>query len=74
MENIIAALNAAQYHATRRAAEDYLRDAAIQVPLYYAYLLQIATDANNVPEESKILAAIQFKNGVDRYWRKSAKQ
>lgn len=40
-------------------------------PSYYVYLQSAYIDAR-LPEEVRFLAIIALKNGVDKYWRKTA--
>ncbi|GAA6004411.1 hypothetical protein JCM10207_000715 [Rhodosporidiobolus poonsookiae] len=42
------------------------------LPGYYALLTGIFTARQGVPPELRLQAALQFKNGVDKYWRKGA--
>lgn len=74
MEQVLAALNAAQHTETRKLAEQFLQT-AIYEKSYYLHVYQIATlESPTVAYETKVLAAIQFKNGIDKFWRKTAKQ
>ncbi|BGP12651.1 hypothetical protein JCM10213v2_000568 [Rhodosporidiobolus nylandii] len=42
------------------------------LPGYYALLVGIFTARDGVQREVRLQAALQFKNGVDKYWRKGA--
>ncbi|CCD25034.1 karyopherin KAP120 NDAI_0E02170 [Naumovozyma dairenensis CBS 421] len=53
----------------QKSAEQQLKQWEIQ-PGYHYYLQSIYLDLSNTLQ-SRWLAAIQFKNGVDRYWRSS---
>lgn len=44
------------------------------LPGYYALLTGIFTARQGVPPELRLQAALQFKNGVDKYWRKGAQK
>ncbi|BGP36629.1 hypothetical protein JCM10449v2_000530 [Rhodotorula kratochvilovae] len=57
--------------ALRTAAGDQLA-AWATLPGYYGYLVQAVEARAAVPPEIRQQAAIQLKNGVDRYWRKGA--
>ncbi|GAA6047821.1 hypothetical protein JCM3770_004659 [Rhodotorula araucariae] len=57
--------------ALRSAAGTQL-EAWAHAPGYYAHLVQTVQARTLVPPEIRQQAAIQLKNGVDRYWRKGA--
>ncbi|KAJ5625877.1 hypothetical protein N7510_002186 [Penicillium lagena] len=40
-------------------------------PMYYSFLQDVFLD-HSVPNEVRYLAIIQLKNGIDKYWRKTA--
>jgi hypothetical protein len=42
------------------------------LPGYYSLLVGIFTARGGVQQEIRLQAALQFKNGVDKYWRKGA--
>jgi hypothetical protein len=42
------------------------------LPGYYSLLVGIFTAREGVQREIRLQAALQFKNGVDKYWRKGA--
>jgi len=44
------------------------------LPGYYAHLVQAVEARTHVPPDIRQQAAIQLKNGVDRYWRRGAVQ
>lgn len=73
LQNVVAALDAVYTSHDRGEAEAYLTHAEINLPGYYSMLLHIYTNPgyNRLVQS---LASITFKNGVDKYWRKSAKQ
>lgn len=53
----------------------YLERAEAELPGYYVLLLQIALSADaGFAEDTRLLAAIQLKNGVDKSWRRTAKK
>ncbi|GAA5932542.1 hypothetical protein JCM3775_005950 [Rhodotorula graminis] len=55
----------------RKAAGDQLASWAI-LPGYYHHLVQAVEARHHVPPDIRQQAAIQLKNGVDRYWRRGA--
>lgn len=65
----------AAVHSThdRVSAEAFLTYAEINVIEYYPILQHIYLD-DVYEENTRILAAITFKNGIDKYWRRSAKK
>lgn len=42
------------------------------MPGYYSFLVGVFTQREGVPREIRLQAAVQFKNGLDKYWRKGA--
>lgn len=75
MEQICFALEATHSGPRSSEAEAFLLSAETECPGYYSLLQQIYIDpASRANEASRLLAAISFKNGIDKYWRKSAKQ
>lgn len=40
-------------------------------PMYYSFIQDVFLD-HSVPNEVRYLAIIQLKNGIDKYWRKTA--
>jgi hypothetical protein len=42
------------------------------LPGYYSYLVNIFNSATQVEDQVRLQALLQFKNGVDKYWRKTA--
>lgn len=44
------------------------------LPGYYSLLVGIFTATEGVQREIRLQAALQFKNGVDKYWRKGAQK
>lgn len=45
-----------------------------RAPRFYAYLVDVFTSREGVQLEVRLQAALQFKNGVEKYWRKGALQ
>lgn len=43
-------------------------------PSFYSYLVDVFTTREGIQLEVRLQAALQFKNGVERYWRKGALQ
>ncbi|TKA55315.1 hypothetical protein B0A53_02239 [Rhodotorula sp. CCFEE 5036] len=43
-----------------------------RAPRFYAYLVDVFTSREGVQLEVRLQAALQFKNGVEKYWRKGA--
>ncbi|BGP52842.1 hypothetical protein JCM8202v2_000399 [Rhodotorula sphaerocarpa] len=41
-------------------------------PSFYSYLVDVFTTREGIQLEVRLQAALQFKNGVERYWRKGA--
>lgn len=41
---------------------------------FYTYLVDVFTTREGIQPEVRLQAALQFKNGVERYWRKGALQ
>ena len=71
---LLAALRSAAsgHDGERKAAEAQL--AANETALgYYSTLLQIVGLRDQVDLQTRQIAALLFKNGLDKYWRKSAK-
>ena len=67
------ALSRATTVSGRISAEALLSDAEIQMPNYYS-ALQYIYQTPSYDQSVRLLAAITFKNGIDRYWRKTAKK
>ncbi|PRQ76874.1 Armadillo-type fold [Rhodotorula toruloides] len=42
------------------------------MPGYYSFLVSVFTQREGVPREIRLQAAVQFKNGLDKYWRRGA--
>ncbi|KAJ8297055.1 Importin-11 [Rhodotorula toruloides] len=42
------------------------------MPGYYSFLVGVFTQREGVPREIRLQAAVQFKNGLDKYWRRGA--
>ncbi|BGP28678.1 hypothetical protein JCM10296v2_000414 [Rhodotorula toruloides] len=42
------------------------------MPGYYSFLVGVFAQREGVPREIRLQAAVQFKNGLDKYWRKGA--
>ncbi|BGP21505.1 hypothetical protein JCM10295v2_000380 [Rhodotorula toruloides] len=42
------------------------------MPGYYPFLVGVFTQREGLPREIRLQAAVQFKNGLDKYWRKGA--
>lgn len=45
-----------------------------RAPRFYTYLVDVFTSREGVQLEVRLQAALQFKNGVEKYWRKGALQ
>ncbi|ORY80485.1 armadillo-type protein [Protomyces lactucae-debilis] len=75
MEMLVAALEAAASGSMAKEAETYLQQAETQFPGFYPSLQRIylGQHMTAVSEPARILAAITLKNGMERYWRRSAK-
>ncbi|GJN91530.1 hypothetical protein Rhopal_004553-T1 [Rhodotorula paludigena] len=58
--------------ANLRQRSRHLLDQWATLPGYYAHLAAFVAAREGVPAEIRLQAALQFKNGVDRYWRKAA--
>lgn len=43
-------------------------------PGFYTYLVDVFTTREGIQHEVRLQAALQFKNGVERYWRRGALQ
>jgi len=71
---LLAALRSAAsgHDGERKAAEAQLA-ANETAPGYYSTLLQIVGLRDQVDLQTRQIAALLFKNGLDKYWRKSAK-
>ena len=62
---------ASQSASDLKPAEAQLREWET-LPGFYTVLLRLATD-QNVPVNVRWMAVLYFKNGVDLYWRKTAR-
>lgn len=45
-----------------------------RAPRFYTYLVDVFTSREGVQLDVRLQAALQFKNGVEKYWRKGALQ
>lgn len=68
---VAEALSLANNPHTRRTAESYLGHCELSTPGFYSILQRIYL-SEKYEENTRVLAAISFKNGVDKYWRKTA--
>lgn len=59
--------------SSRKHAADLLAQWAL-LPGYYSHLVNAIHAREHVPAQIRQQAAIQLKNGVDRYWRRGALQ
>ncbi|GAA5866359.1 hypothetical protein JCM3774_006631 [Rhodotorula dairenensis] len=61
--------------ASDPAALDHSRQLLGQwarAPRFYTYLVDVFTSREGIQLQVRVQAALQFKNGVERYWRKGA--
>lgn len=73
LEQVGKALAAVHSADDRVAAEAFLTYAETNIFGYYP-MLQHISQSNEYDKNTRILASIGFKNGMDKYWRKSAKK
>lgn len=73
MEELLRVLQVAssQDPAGLKQAEIYLKNAETQLAGFYEMLQHVYLD-ETLDEGSRWVAVIYFKNGIDKYWRKSA--
>lgn len=73
IERIVQALSVIHVNVDRQNAENYLKYAEENTSQYYS-ILQTIYLQNNLDNTVRTLAAIGFKNGIDKCWRRTAKR